>query len=235
MGSAAINPLTPALPQEGESLPGTGDPQLFTSLGGDERIRSKALYFLRATGTKGVPDFENRDGVELLVGELTPDVLASLQAQMLEVYQPAFMRREDMAEWGKAEAPQVGAFKASLQAFTDEMHETMESLDERVQLQLPDEGVDLDAAARDVTRPARLSADTIRQFEALLESWCSTIEGVVGDRERANTLAALAEQVPHTAGPRGITSYWRTRMQKLTSITEQLKGREFKVVISVMT
>lgn len=225
---------TPAL-QEGESLPGTGDPVLFTSLGGDERIRSKALYFLRATGAKGVPDFDGRDGAELLSGELTPDVLASLQAQMLEVYQPAFLRREDAAEWGKAEAPQVGAFKASLQAFTEEMHETMESLDERVQLQFPNEGLDLEAAARDVTRPARLSADTIRQFEALLESWCSTIEGVVGDREKANTLAALADQVPHTAGPRGITSYWRTRMQKLTSITEQLKGREFKVVISVMT
>lgn len=224
-----------SLSQEGETVLGTGDPQLFASLGGDERLRSKALYFLRATGSKGVPDFDNRDGVDLLSGELTPDVLGSLQAQMQEVYQPVFMKREDAAEWGKAEAPQVSSFKTSLQAFTEEMHETMESLDERVQLQLPDEGVDLEAAARDVTRPARLSPDTIRHFETLLESWCSTIEGVVGDREKANTLAALAEQVPHTAGPRGITSYWRSRMQKLTSITEVLKSRESKIVISVMT
>jgi dynein heavy chain, axonemal len=220
--------------QEGEALPGTGEPGLFTSLGGDDRVRGKTVYFLRANGSKGVPDFENRDGSELLVGELTPDVLGSLQAQMTEVFQPVFIKREDAAEWGKAEQPHVSAFKASLAAFTDDMHEAIDSLEERVQLMQPDASIDLEAAARDITRPSRLLPDTIRAFETLLESWCSTIEGIVGDREKANTLAALAEQVPHTAGPRGITAYWRSRMQKLTSITEQLKAREMKVVISVM-
>lgn len=68
-----------------------------------------------------------------------------------------------------------------------------------------------------------------------MEQWCETIEGVIGDRDRANTLLALAEAVPHTAGPRGIITYWRNRMQKLTSIVEQMKVREFRIVVSVMT
>jgi dynein heavy chain len=69
----------------------------------------------------------------------------------------------------------------------------------------------------------------------LLESWCDTIERNIGDRDKANTLPALAEAVQHTGGPKAIIAYWRNRMQKLTSIVEQLKQREYRIVVSVMT
>ena len=35
-------------------------------------------------------------------------------------------------------------------------------------------------------------------------------------------------------GPRGELEYWRTRMAKFNAITEQLRGRECKVVLGVL-
>lgn len=48
-------------------------------------------------------------------------------------------------------------------------------------------------------------------------------------------LTALADAVPHTEGPLGIIAFWRSRMQRLTSIIEQLKHPHCRVAITVLT
>jgi dynein heavy chain len=268
---------------------GHGAPVLFCTLGTDDRLRGKALFFLRNSAAGKAVDVDKAYDSDLLAGEMKGDVLQGLQSQLAAVYEPALMRRDD-AEWGKADSASVQSFKTSLMAFRQDVAETLESLDSGVELQRPDASLfDLEAAARDCAKPSRLSPDLLRHFEGkrqigvfpscvdrpavvlplavtgvpsdelslpsfivscatffcslipsesaagVLESWCETIATLIGDRDRASTPEALAETVPNSEGPRGIITYWRQRMQKLTSIVEQLKKRECRIVISVMT
>ncbi|RYG41174.1 hypothetical protein EON68_03390, partial [archaeon] len=201
----------------------------------EDRLRGKALFFLRVS-TAGKPiDMDVASSPDLLVGEVGADVLQALEAQVSVVFQPALTRRED-SEWGKADASASSSFKSSLAVFSTEMAEARESLEGGVELSTPDvAGYDWEAAAANLARPTRLQPDLLRHCEALMESWCDSIERVLGDRELSNTLPALADAVPHTAGPRGIIAYWRSRMQALTSIVEQLKQRHHRIVISILS
>ena len=42
-------------------------------------------------------------------------------------------------------------------------------------------------------------------------------------------------QPGHAEGPRGIIAYWRTRMQLLTSIIEQLRQKDCRNVLTILT
>ena len=65
----------------------------------------------------------------------------------------------------------------------------------------------------------------------LLREWCNQIEPYVGDLGTGQTPVAGGSMVggiggddpPVDRGPRGELEHWRNRMQRLTSITEQLK------------
>jgi dynein heavy chain len=72
----------------------------------------------------------------------------------------------------------------------------------------------------------QLSTEAIDNFEQLLTEWCNTIESYL--------LQPLHTTDADDVGPRGELEHWRGRMQKLTSITEQLKRPDCKQVISVL-
>ena len=57
--------------------------------------------------------------------------------------------------------------------------------------------------------------DLIPHFEELLEEWCNKIEEYL-DADSSSSA---------DRGPKGELEYWRNRMQRLTSITEQLKRK----------
>ncbi|OLP89024.1 Dynein gamma chain, flagellar outer arm [Symbiodinium microadriaticum] len=69
--------------------------------------------------------------------------------------------------------------------------------------------------------------EVIGEYGALLETWCRDIERYLEDGLDQHS----AVQEP---GPRSELDFWRGRMQKITSITEQLKGRECKSVFNVL-
>eukprot|EP00434_Breviolum_minutum_P043144 symbB.v1.2.038441.t1/scaffold5987.1/size21932/1 len=73
----------------------------------------------------------------------------------------------------------------------------------------------------------RENPEVIGEYGALLETWCREIETYLekGIDEKMHV---------QETGPRGELDFWRSRMQKITSITEQLKGRECKAVFNVL-
>jgi len=63
---------------------------------------------------------------------------------------------------------------------------------------------------------------------ALLQEWCIKIERYLDDSDRSRW------ETPES-GPDTELIYWRNRTQRLTSITEQLKGKAVKAVLSVLS
>lgn len=54
---------------DGEVHPGAGAPVLFATLGNEDRIRRKALYFLRNTAPGKSVDLDVASGADLMLGE----------------------------------------------------------------------------------------------------------------------------------------------------------------------
>lgn len=69
--------------------------------------------------------------------------------------------------------------------------------------------------------------DLIPQFEELLEQWCRLIEGYLQD-----TLTSH-EMDSGDPGPLAELEFWKNRMQKINSITEQVKSKEVDTSIGV--
>ena len=81
----------------------------------------------------------------------------------------------------------------------------------------------LGASAAAISNPAVLN-----HYAQLLETWCNDIVAYLGDSDRARWET-------NDSGPDTEVDYWRRRMQRLTSITDQLKTRACKNVIGVLS
>ena len=72
-----------------------------------------------------------------------------------------------------------------------------------------------------------LSQDLVLHFVDLMNEWCSSTERYLDESDRSHWDSV-------TAGPETELEYWRRRMQRLTSIIEQLKTKSCQSVILVL-
>lgn len=189
------------------------------------------MYFVRvlpAPGADGAVtgvDVEKTVDNDLIFGELSSDALATLEAQMTLLFKPSFEKR---GEWGKAPKSAVSDFSEECGRFTAHISEALRSMASGIELAKPDKRYDVESTTKPLAQRAKEDADMLLHFEVLLEGWCSQIEKYLEDRDPAAA-------APTDAGPMHILEYWRGRMQRLTSITEQLKTKEIKAVLGVLT
>eukprot|EP00937_MAST-01D_sp_MAST-1D-sp2_P006202 g6202.t1 len=204
-------------------MDGTGNPKLFAAKNDagevdlfdvEENVGSaRAVYFIRTAAT--VDMTKSNDGA-LLFGELDSNPLAGLETMLSHVYQPLLANDK---VWGKADKGQSGEFRAEMSKFCVDLQGALKHLTGGVDLRKPDKQFDLDSNAAEQPK-------MLEHFEGLLEEWCTGIESCLSDDDAdpANTKGLMDE-----------LEYWRRRMQSLTSITEQLKTREFKAVIGALS
>lgn len=149
--------------------PGQGPPVLFVTHGSDDRLRGKALYFLRAAPAGRAVDIDKTSDSDLLVGELTADVLGGLRAQLASVYEPALARRDEK-DWGKAAPAEAEEFRACMASITADISEAIENLDVGAPLRVPDASWDLEVALRECIKPGRVNPELLRHLEGALTS-----------------------------------------------------------------
>lgn len=70
--------------------------------------------------------------------------------------------------------------------------------------------------------------ELVTKYEGLLENWCRQIEQYLEE--------TLENQQKDNGdnGPRTELDFWRTRLQKITSITEQLRSKDRKMVFGLL-
>jgi len=90
--------------------------------------------------------------------------------------------------------------------------------------------------ARNFSQRIHHNPTIIPHFEELLEEWCDQIEVYLnspdGEMKDKNS---SSESNTTDEGPKGELNYWHTRMQRLTSITEQIKRKDCKNVIGLLS
>jgi dynein heavy chain len=185
-------------------------------------MSSKCCYFIRNIAP-GVPlDLSKSGESDLLFGEIVGSALGTIEAILGQAYRPVL---DNYDQWGRVDESHKTEFIHELKSFIGNISESLNVLSTGLVLKSPD--LKFQRVTDPRTLRAVFSPEAYDSYEVLLEEWCNQIESFM----QQPTHPVDAEDV----GPRWELEYWRSRMQKLTSITEQLKRTECKQVIHTLS
>jgi len=199
-----------------------GPKVLSLSDGSTGLMANKCCYFIRNPANMAL-DMTKSGESDLLYGELGPSALGTIAAILSQSYRPML---DSYDNWGKVDEEQKNDFIAEIGSFISNINETLTSLSSGLSLPAPDPKFNKVFEAK--AHRSALPVDAVEHFEGLLNEWCSLIERYL------ETPMQNSNDDPDV-GPRGELEHWRGRMQKLTSITEQLKRPDCKQVIGMLS
>eukprot|EP00741_Cyanophora_paradoxa_P017811 tig00021017_g17202.t1 len=207
---------------KGDDLNPEAKKELFLTTGDNERLTGKAVYFSRATGSKAV----NAATVDtdLVYGELLGAPLENLHVLLSDLYFPLLRQQEG---WARASEDTTKEFLTGVHKFVETLTEAVTSLQGGIELRKPDKKYDVENKQAAFNRAAS-DPELVGHFEMVLEDWCRQVERVLAESEQTR-------KEPEDVGPDSELEYWRNRMAKFNSLTEQLKEKDAKIVIGVLT
>jgi hypothetical protein len=150
-------------------------------------------------------------------------------------------------------------FMGGLEHFVELLSTTVRSDASATQLRRPDKEMEAEDKAPAFQRAAR-NIQLLTHYEEIVNGWCDTVDEVLqrvgGDEQAmyhlatvsgktaagggagaAATVAALmaAQTADDRLGPKAEFEMWKARVTSLASLLEQARGRDCKVVVSVLT
>ncbi|OQR97844.1 dynein heavy chain, outer arm [Achlya hypogyna] len=225
------------------------EPELFITDGETEPLLARAVYFLKkhkppkpsivrlprgsistnivnedyealttinpATATDGMLEF----------GVLDKSVLVTMEALFSQLYLPLLQAR-DASEWGEADVESKNEFLHGMKSFITDVQGSLKTMSAGLELRKPDKRYD----PNDSRNLSRFAADecAVVHFVDLVQDWCRQTEAYLDDSDQTRWESS-------ESGPDTELEYWKGRLQRLTGITEQLKTKECKMVIGVLT
>ncbi|RDD45872.1 Dynein heavy chain 5, axonemal [Trichoplax sp. H2] len=178
------------------------------------------LYFLRDSNDEEILPHNIAD--EVCCGELSSAIIASLQTLLSDSYAPLLRVRKD---WGQCSEDNISQLFTNFDKLITALIDSADILSSnKYMLKRPEASVTNDFK---LNRAAVVNQTIVSEFEILVADWISTIETVLqnqGDDSGVDT----------NAGPLSELYRWRRRHKIFTNITDQLKGKECKAVISVL-
>ena len=203
----------------------TAPPQLFLTTGELDRQKGPAVFFLRTTK----PGIEVADGSPeqaLSFGTLPARAMEGLQVVLGSLYRPMVELESKAWKAGVGVDDSTAEFFSAYSKFGETLGEAVSSLQGGFTLRRPDNLFDIENKAAAFNR-AGGEPHIVKAFEDVAEDWCAETEKLLAENDNAR-----AES--DDAGPETELEYWRTRMAKFNAITEQLRGRECKIVLGVL-
>ncbi|CAD7937238.1 unnamed protein product [Amoebophrya sp. A120] len=211
--------------ETGEYVDGPGRAKVILTYGDKERLKGRAAYFVRTCAEdKAIKDDVATDP-DLLYGEISGAPLASLNAGLTNYFVP-LINKTTGTSFGQCPTEQKTEFVKMLGKFNEELGDAVRSMAGGIELKPLDPEKDVSAKRVDYTQLATNQPDLVQYYEELLGEWCEQVESFLEGNQ--------ANEENETPGPRTELEIWRARMQRITSITERLKGKDFKTVFAVL-
>jgi dynein heavy chain len=199
--------------------------KLYITDGKSDKLRNRAVWFMRPNPLDGSPppeiDLSKANDGLITFGCVEPNPLESMQTALFHLYQPLLGASQ---MWGKSTPEQHQEFTLGFDKFVGSVTEALKGLSTGLELRKPDKRFDLDGNLSQQAMDVELGLHVME----LLQEWCTQTEAYLDD-------GGQRQWETTDAGPSTEIEYWRHRMQRLTSITEQLKTKECKAVIGVLS
>eukprot|EP00755_Sulcionema_specki_P014909 Sspe_Gene.57955::Locus_31794_Transcript_1_1_Confidence_1.000_Length_6699::g.57955::m.57955/K10408/DNAH; dynein heavy chain, axonemal len=201
-------------------------------------VKERAVWLHRNSlgdGAKAVSTRENDLVNEIIVQPIDGCPLMHDELLLREVYLPLFKKQK---EWGTNGSGVQQAFLKQCYNY----HEVLEHhLDSdlvgkigSVQLRMPEEEL-LARIPQGSLGYQKAAADgkLVGRFEECLEQWMAVCRGVL--EERPDYASQTPENIPEEKGPLDELQWWKDRLSKFLSITEQLNRPTTQIVQHVLT
>jgi dynein heavy chain len=167
------------------------------------------------------------EGPDVLMGEVHENTHNVMNTVVASVYS-RFIDKLGPEEWGHCESEAKKEFQLLFSKFQEEMREAVKSLQQNLNL-TPYEPKYQDMATNFITKgvTAKDHQSMVNHFEQVFTSWYETIEKNLDDGDDQ-------KKDDKDSGPRIELDYWKNKMRKLTSISEQLKSKNCRTVYDVL-
>lgn len=189
------------------------------------KLKGKSVYFLRTKrGEKVNQSIYCDDSV--VFGEVSEHSVKTLNYLVNQIYKP-MIDRMDKTEWGNCTKEQVKEFTDQMNGFSTELNQALKSLDNRITLPPYPEHYKNDVKNY-ITSGKQPKGEMFREFHELFTRWSSTIQQALDGADSEK----IEGREPH---PLQELEFWKQRMRKLTGIAEQIKSKNCKDVLDVLT
>lgn len=195
--------------------------ELFLSYGDSALMNSKCCYFLRQGAEV---DSSIANDTSLLYGELLDSPLETIKSLLSSTYAPLFA---ESAEWGSTNEEQKADFNDEMNKFMRNLTSAVESISGGLELRHLASG-HIESLEISSGQSAVQNPEAIAHLEELLGEWCGQIEEFI----ECKPTVGSADQLE---GPKGEIEHWRARTQHLSSIIEQLKRKDCRYVVGVLS
>ncbi|GMH97336.1 hypothetical protein TrST_g8180 [Triparma strigata] len=192
---------------------------LLVTQGDDIAVTNRAVFFMKTKAKSGIDPTKSTDSA--MTYGVIDSPLRNLEVVMRNIYKP-LLQVSDNKTWGKASAEEQNELMVGVDNFVHNLEENLKSLNSGLELRKPE------AYFESMGNSAALEPTAVSHYMELLEEWCTRIDNYLDDSDRSRWET-------NDSGPDSELEYWRRRMQRLTSITDQLKTRSCKTVIGVLT
>lgn len=202
-----------------------GREEFFVTDGEKEKLKGKGVYFVKTTPPEKPVSMNQSNDNEVLFGEISENTVTSLNIIINRVFKP-LVERLEIADWGNCEEEQKKEFTQVFDKFANELNEALKSIQGNIVLEQYDRRWENEV--KNIQSTKTPNPEMIADFERIFNNWSDEIEKALKEMETVQT----NEKDP---GPKTEIENWRTRMRKLTCISEQLRSKNCRTVYDVLT
>jgi hypothetical protein len=206
-------------------------PQIYVSSGESDRFVERGALLVKLR--EGAPlDTAAAVDTEVTCSVVLGSPVKSLLATLEHVFQPALTAA--VGSWASAlpddDNGERGAdFFGGLGKFVGLLSDAVNGVEGGIELVKPSVRADLIELKPPALARAAASPETLASFEAAVNAWCVTVDDL------CSTSPPRAALVPEgDEGPMAELEYWKTRANRFSSLADQLRTRESKVVLGVL-
>ena len=194
---------------------------LFLTDGVSIPLTGSSVYFFRVSSpgvARNALDLSVAGDLEISYGTINSSVLGSYESMLTKAFKPLIEGKE---QWNKASTKESREFVSGLNKFVASVQDSVKNLTAGLELKKPS------AQHMELGQQASVSLEVVNAFIPLLSQWCEQVESYI-DEDESSKWDSI-EKDPLTE-----IEYWRRRMQRLTSIIEQLKNKDCRTVINTL-
>lgn len=170
---------------------------------------------------KAVAANTGSDG-DVLFGEISEHSIKTLETLVNQVYAPMVSKLQD-DEWGQCESEQKKEFLTGVKKFSKDLQEAISSLTSGIELRRLEKEQE-----KEIRNPSRqVRDDFISAMERLFNGWIEDISAFLEQADKQSDKQRMEGRDP---GPGTELEYWRKKMQKLTSVLEQMRSKDCRLV-----
>lgn len=196
--------------------------------------RGLLVYFIKKNKNENVTTTRVEDQIAFGVINGSNGILNELKTRLENIYVPSLKMETDWGELSKKgvdSTKEISEFIHQVDKFVNVLDESITAIKCTVRLAPPKKNFGIEAKSKSYQK-ASTRTEIVTMFEEKLKEWTKQIEGILSESSR--TLSIGGDKPGEAAGPHSELEYWKQRMAKFNSITDQLRQRGCRIVLGVL-